>query len=104
MGRRAPIALLAIAVAASAALLFSLVSQLTFLGDSWNLLVLRPDWSADTFLEPFNEHPIVLPAFIFKALLAIFGMDSSLPFHVVTIGLFLLCGVLLFAYLRRRVG
>lgn len=104
MGRRAPIGLLVVALAASATLLFSLVSRLTFLGDSWNLLVLRPDWSLDTFLEPFNEHPIVLPALLFKTLLSVFGMESALPFHAVTISLFLLCAVLLFVYMRRRVG
>ncbi|HEX5593064.1 MAG TPA: hypothetical protein VFX35_06930 [Solirubrobacterales bacterium] len=104
MSRRAPIALLVVALAASATLLFSLTSHLTFVGDGWNLLAARPDWSVDTFLEPFNEHPIVIPAFVYKVLLAVFGMESARPFYVVSISLFLLCAVLLFLFLRRRVG
>jgi hypothetical protein len=104
MRQRAPILLFAVAMAASAALLFSYTSHLTFLGDSWELLVRRPGWSLDTFFEPFNEHPVVAPALIYKTLLAVFGMDSALPFHVVAITLFLLCAVLVFVYMRRRVG
>jgi len=104
MSQRAPIGLLVIALAASAALLFSLDSRLTFVGDGWELLAGRPDWSAETFLQPFNEHPIVLPALVYKVLLTLFGMDSALPFYAVSISLFLLCAVLLFAYMRRRVG
>jgi hypothetical protein len=104
MRQRAPILLLAVAMAASAALLLSYTSHLTFLGDSWELLVRRPGWSLDTFFEPFNEHPVIVPALIYKTLLAVFGMESALPFHVVAITLFLLCALLVFVYMRRRVG
>jgi len=104
MSQRAPILLLAVAMAASAALIVSYTSHLTFLGDSWELLVKRPGWSPDTFFEPFNEHPVIFPALIYKTLLAAFGMDSALPFHAVAIALFLLCALLVFVYMRRRVG
>lgn len=104
MRQRAPVALLGMAMAASACLLFSLVSQLTFVGDGWELLAGRPDWSPGTFLQPFNEHPIVLPALTYKLLLTMFGMKSALPFYFVSISLFLTCAFLLFVYVRRRVG
>lgn len=104
MCQRAPLALFVAALAASALLLFSLVSHLTFVGDGWELLAGRPDWTADTFLRPFNEHPIVIPALIYKFLLTLFGMDSALPFYAVSISLYLLCAVLLFVYMRRRIG
>src|SRR5215218_261176 len=104
MGRRAPIGLLVVALAASATLLLSLTSRLTFVGDPWELLAGRPDWSFDTFLKPFNEHPIVIPALIYKLLLTLFGMESALPFYIVSISLFLLCAILLFLFLRRRIG
>ena len=104
MGQRAPIALLAVALSTSAALLFSFASDLIFVGDSWELLVRRPDWTVGTFLEPFNEHAIVIPALVYKVLLALFGMDSALPFYAVSISLFLLCAALMFVYMRRRVG
>ena len=57
---RAPIGLLALALVASGALLLSYASNLTFVGDGWELLAGRPDWTAATFLRPFNEHPIML--------------------------------------------
>ena len=104
MRQRAPVILLAVALAASAALLLSYTSHLTFLGDSWELLARRSGWSANTFLEPFNEHPVVIPALVYKTLVAVFGMESALPFHIVAISLFLLCAILIFVYMRRRVG
>ncbi len=104
MRQRAPIVILVVAMAASAALLISYTSHLTFLGDSWELLARRYGWSPNTFLEPFNEHPVVIPALIYRFLLELFGLDSALPFHLVAIALFLLCAVLVFVYMRRRVG
>jgi hypothetical protein len=104
MRQRAPIGLLVVAMAASGALLLSLASNLIFIGDGWELLAGRPDWTAGTFLRPFNEHPIMLLALVYKVLLALFGMESALPFYVVSISLFLLSAALLFVYMRRRVG
>jgi hypothetical protein len=104
MRQRAPIGLLVLALAASGTLLLSLASNLSFAGDGWQLLAGRPDWAAGTFLQPFNEHPIVLPALVYKVLLTLFGMDSAFPFYAVSISLFLFCAVLLFIYMRQRVG
>ncbi|HEX6602007.1 MAG TPA: hypothetical protein VF030_05145 [Solirubrobacterales bacterium] len=96
--------LLIAALAASAALLFSYVSRLSFIGDEWQLMISRPDWDAGAFLEPFNENLVVGIVVVYKTGLALFGMDSALPFYVVSILLFLLSAVLLFFYLERRVG
>lgn len=96
--------LLVAALATSAALLFSYVSRLSFIGDEWELMIERRDWSAEAFLEPFNENLIAGITLVYKAGLALFGMDSTLPFYAVSIALFLLCAVLLFVYLERRVG
>ncbi|HEX6780776.1 MAG TPA: hypothetical protein VF125_01960 [Solirubrobacterales bacterium] len=104
MSRRAPIVLFVVALAGAGALLLALASQLTFVGDGWELLAGRPDWTPGTFFQPFNEHPVVLPALTYKILLALFGMNSAMPFYGVSVSLFLLSAVLLFAYLRRRVG
>jgi hypothetical protein len=102
--RRAAILGLAIAVAASAILLIGLDSHLSFIADDWNLLVKRHGSSPDVFLNPFNENIVLGPAVIFKLLLAVFGMGSALPFYLVSISLFLTSAVLLFVYLRPRVG
>jgi hypothetical protein len=102
--RRAPLLALAIAVLVSGALLLALDSQLTFIADDWELLVAREGWGPDVFLRPFHENIVIGPALIFKFLLAVFGMSSAVPFYVVSIFLFLLSAVLLFVFLRVRVG
>jgi hypothetical protein len=103
-GNRAPALGLAAAVALSAFLLLRLDSQLTFIADDWELLVVREGWGPGVFLEPFNENIVVGPAVVFKLLLAVFGMDSALPFYLVSISLFLVSAVLLWLYARARVG
>ncbi len=101
---RAPILLLTVAVAASGALILNYARHLTFFSDDWRVMTSRPGWGPDALLKSFNEHLILGPTVLFKALVEVFGTDSALPFFVVSIGLFLLCAVLLFIYLVPRVG
>ena len=101
--RRAATICLAIAVAASGALLIALDSQLTFISDDWELLVGRQGWSAGEILDPLAEHPVIGGGLFFRACLALFGMGSALPYFIVTTALFATSAVLLFIYLRRRV-
>jgi hypothetical protein len=91
-------------VAASATVLLVLKSEITFFGDEWAFLLDRRGWSVGDFLDPHNDHIALAPVSIYKLLLAAFGMDSALPFQVVSTLVFLLSAVLLFVYLRRRVG
>jgi hypothetical protein len=101
---RAALICLALATAASGTYLLILQAHLTFYGDDWEFLLKRRAFSADAFLNPHNDHIVVIPVAIYKALLAVFGMSSAMPFQVVATLIFLLSAVLLFAYLRRRVG
>lgn len=89
-------------VGASGTLLLVWGSKLSFLLDDWEFLVYRHGWRG--FVDPHNEHIVVLPMLVYKALLATIGMGSALPFRVVSVGFFLLSAVLLFVFLRRRVG
>jgi hypothetical protein len=95
--------LLALAVLAAGTLLIGFGSKLTFLFDDWQFLIDRQGWSLDTLLDPHNEHIALAPIVIYKALLAIFGMDSALPFRVVSTLLFLSSAALLYVFLRRRI-
>ena len=95
---------LAAALACSATLLLIFQSKLTFFGDDWPFLLERRGMSVGVFLDPHSNHIAVLPVAIYKSLLATFGMSSSLPFSVVSTLVFLLSAILLFAYLRWRVG
>jgi hypothetical protein len=105
-GRGSPGVLLCLAgaLACSATLLLTFQSKLTFIVDDWQFLLGRRGTSVGVFLDPHNNHIAVLPVAIYKALLATFGMGSSLPFSVVSTLVFLMSVVLLFTYLRRRVG
>ena len=96
--------LLAGSVIASGGLLLGLGSRLSFLLDDWTFLVYRPGFDAATILAPHNEHIAAGPLLAYKAVLATFGMDSALPFRVVSTSIFLLSAVLLFFLLRRRLG
>jgi hypothetical protein len=104
MRPRAPRLLLALAVAASGALILSYARHLTFFSDDWRVMTSRPGWGPDALLKSFNEHLILVPTVLFKALVELFGMDSALPYFVVSIALFLLSAVLLFRYLAPRIG
>lgn len=94
---------LAAAVICSGTYLLILQSHLTFFGDDWEFLLDRRGSSVGDFLDPHHDHIALAPVAIYKALLALFGMSSALPFQVVSTFVFLLSAALLFVYLRRRV-
>ncbi|MEK6272612.1 MAG: hypothetical protein AABM42_08200 [Actinomycetota bacterium] len=91
-------------VACSGAILLILQSHFTFFFDDWKFLLHRRGTSAGAFLDPHSAHIVLAPVSIYKLLLASFGMESALPFQVASTLIFLLSAVLLFIYLRRRVG
>ncbi len=89
--------------AASAALLLAWQSHLTFFIDDWDLLLSRRGFNAHAFLDPHNEHIIIAPTAIYKAIQATIGMDSLLPYAVIATAAFIASAILLFVYLRSRV-
>jgi hypothetical protein len=99
-----PTLLLIAALCASAFLLLLWQSDLTFFFDEWNFLLHRQGLSADVILAPHNEHIAILPVLVYKTVLTIFGMDSPQPFQVAGTAAFLASVVVLFVYIRRRVG
>jgi hypothetical protein len=102
--RNAPVVLLGAALLASAVLLLALESNLTFFQDTWAFLMHRRAFSTDAFLEPHNEHIVLIPVAIEKLLIAVFGMGSARPEQVVLTMTLLSTAALLFVYARRRVG
>ena len=99
-----PKLLLAIAMLTSGVLLIAWQSHLTFVADDWDLLIQRRGISPHVFLDPHAQHIIIAPTAIYKAIQATFGMDSLLPYAVAATTLFLATALLLFVYLRSRVG
>lgn len=104
LARRAPLLLFGLALIASSALLLVLDSDLTFFQDSWAFLMHRQGSSLDDFLAPHNEHIVVIPVILQKLLLEVFGMGSSMPEFVLLTLTLVVTAVLLFVYVRRRLG
>jgi hypothetical protein len=102
--REPPHALLAVALAAAAALVLALTAGNTFFQDTWAFLLDRRDFSAYSFLMPHNEHIVLVPVAIQKALVAVFGTATAEPEQVVMTLLLLVTAALLFLYVRRRIG
>jgi hypothetical protein len=99
-----PLVVLAIAVVAFIAVVLDYGAGLNFLDDEWSFLIYRRGFTADAFFVPHGEHIAVLPVVVYKTLLALFGMSSTLPFRIFSTLLLAATAVLLFTYIRRRAG
>lgn len=92
------------AMAAAAAWIVALGSQLNFLLDDWGYIVIRRGNELENWLRPDNEHFVAGPVTIWKLLIAVFGIESMLPYKLVSTALFLLGVWFLYLWCRRRVG
>jgi hypothetical protein len=79
-------------------------TRLTFFNDEWYLLLQRPGLTADSILKPHNEHLAAIPVLVYKGLVALFGLDSQAPFRLVHAAVIVTLGVLVFLFVRERVG
>lgn len=96
--------LLLAAMALAAAYIVTLGSKLSFLLDDWGYIVLRRGNDFENWVRPDNEHFVAGPVTVWKLLIAIFGIDSMLPFKLVSTALFLVGIWFLYLWVRRRVG
>ncbi|MDX6581439.1 MAG: hypothetical protein QOI10_623 [Solirubrobacterales bacterium] len=101
---RLPESLFGFAVVVSGALLVALNSKLTFLIDDWEVLLHRRGFSVHAFFLDHAGHPSMSLVAVYKAIQATFGMDSLTPYAIAATLAFLASVVLLFVWLRRRVG
>jgi len=92
------------AMAAAAAWIVVLGSKLTFLLDDWGYIVLRRGDEFEDWVRPDNEHFVAAPMTIWKLLISVFGIESMLPYKLVSTALFLLGVWFLYLWTRRRVG
>jgi hypothetical protein len=104
LDRLDPRVALALAVGASGVLLLVLLSHLTFFGDDWDPLLYRRGFNLDVLLKPHGDHILLAPTLIYKGIQATIGMESLVPYAVISTASFLASVVLLFLYLRARVG
>ena len=92
------------AVALSGGVLLHFLSDLTFWRDEWAFILYRRGSGIDTYLTPFVEQLLAIPVASYKLLIALFGIESPVPFQVASTLTFLASVVALFVYVRRRVG
>jgi hypothetical protein len=102
--KRWPIAVLGTAILVSTLLILYLGRGQTLVVDQWGYLYGFHSWSPQTLLTPHNGHLIVLPLLVYKTLFAVFGIESHLPFQLVTLALSATVASLLFVLIRDRVG
>ena len=77
---------------------------LTFLQDEWSVIYTRLGGPADAYLQPHNEHLVLIPAALYKALFATVGLAPYWPYRLMVVAAHLACVVLLFFVARRSVG
>jgi hypothetical protein len=99
--------LVAICVA-SVVVVVTLGSRLTFFNDDWWFLLQRPGLEShsglNTLFAPHNSSCVVLTALAYKVLVAVFGLGSQLPFHLLLGVAVAAVGMTLFALVSARVG
>ncbi len=104
LNRNAPAVLLGLALAGAVALLILLTREMTFLQDTWDFLMNRRAFTADSLFRPHNEHLVVIPVLIEQLFLRVFGMTSARPEFVLQAVALATTAALLFVYVRRRAG
>jgi hypothetical protein len=100
---RARLIVVALAVVAAAAILW-LSRGYSFYFDEWDFIQSAPGWSWTSYLQPHNEHPVMLLRLIYAALLSTIGMRSYAPYMFVLLALHATNAVLLLELVRRRAG
>ncbi len=104
MKQRWPVLVLAAAVVVATLLILHLGRGQTLVVDQWGYLYAHRSWAPGSLLTPNNGHLIVLGLLVYKVLYSIFGIDSQLPYQLVTLALSATVATLLFVSIRRSVG
>ena len=103
---RVPFARLFVAAAAvlGGLAILLLARGFNFYFDEWDFVLATPDASSTTYLQPHNEHLVLLPRLIYAALLNALGLGSYMPYMAVLLVLHGLNVWLVFELVRRRNG
>ncbi len=89
---------------AAAALLMYAGRHLSFFADEWVWILDRRGGGLNSFLEPYNGHFSLFPMAVYKLLFSLVGVRHYTAYRGVGVGVQLLCAVLLYILVRRRVG
>jgi hypothetical protein len=92
------------AILTSTVLVLYLGRGQTPLVDQWAYIFAYRSWSLGTLLAPHNGHLVFLSVLLYKAMFAVFGLESQLPYELVNLALSGAVAALLFTLIRSRVG
>ena len=93
--------LVGVAAVAGFVVLVVLGLGLTFFADEWSMIADR-SVTASNLLEPFNEHWLAATIVVYRAMLAVFGLHTYVPYLALLAALHVLVGVLVYLLVRRR--
>lgn len=100
--------LVALLCGAAASTVVVLGTRLTFFNDDWYFLLQRPGLESgggiETVLAPHNGNLVAIPAILYKALQAIFGLHSQLPYRLVLALAIAALGVVVYRFVSERLG
>ena len=89
LGREPGDAAVRAAVAIAGGVLLNWLSDLTFWRDEWAFILDRRGSGLDTYLDPYVEQLLAIPIASYKLLIALFGIESPIPFQVASTLVFL---------------
>ena len=75
-----------------------------FYFDEWDFILAAPDWSFVSYLQPHNEHPVMITRLVYAVLLETAGLRTYLPYMAVLLAIHAANVTLLFELVRRRAG
>ncbi len=92
---------MAIAASLGVAVLVWLGLGLTFFADEWSIIADRVV-TAEDLLRPFNEHWLAVTIVVYRAMLAVVGIDTYVPYLAFLAVLHATVAILVYALVRRR--
>jgi hypothetical protein len=101
---RFPIVVLLVSGALALALLLWATRDATFMQDEWDFIQDRLDNDDEAFLHPHNNHLLLLPVLLYKAVWSTVGLDDYWVVRILAFLIHLSCVGLLFQFGRRRLG
>lgn len=78
--------------------------HLTFMADEWLWIQHLRSGGIDSFLQPYNDHFVLVPIAVYRLLFAMVGISDYTAYRAVGVALALVCAVLLYVLVRRRLG
>src|SRR5579872_944629 len=78
--------------------------HLGLLGDDYGFLLARPGLNAHSLIAPYNEHLSVTAVLAYRALFAIVGISTAVPYIALLFVTMSACAALAYVYGRRALG